>query len=255
MKFDKAYFISWKPTADRLDLLETAIAWAKSKDLTVTVIAMEWEEYSRFDVQYIKVPFQMPPAHARNIALNHFYSTADDYCIILDDDTFIERGDDIIDLMRTIDYPDVNVVSVLEYAHTDRYEESDDHIFRIPEIFCSGVFIVKNQRKLFFNPMFRWENGKLQYGEDVDFLARCWYEELGGWEVTTAVANKSRDRKETVSTWYYPPTTGSERALTGLIQKGLKPSRNQYCIEVNGAKVVSSLGDVHPFRVKKLNKC
>ena len=254
MKFDKAYFISWKPTRDRLDILDEAVAWAKSKDLHVCIVAMEWldSDYSRYDVDYMKIPYQLPPGQARNLALNHFYSTEDDYCIILDDDTFIEVGDDIIDVMRRTDYPDVNVVSVLEHCHMHRYEESDDHIFRIPGIFASGCFIVKNQRVLFFNPMFKWNDGKLQYGEDVDFLCQAWYHDLGGWEVTTAVSNQSRDRSNTPSTWYYEPSGKSEHALTSLIKKKITPPENKHELVVEmGARIESCLGEVKPFRVKR----
>ena len=254
MKFEKAYFISWKPTAERRILLEDAVAWAKSKDLHVCIVAMEWEDvnYKIYDdVDFMKIPYQLPPGQARNLALNHFYSTEDDYCIILDDDTWIERGDDIIDVVRGMDYPDVNVISLLEHAHWDRFEESEDHIFRIPVIFASGSFIVKNNRRLFFNPEFRWQNGKLQYGEDVDFLVTSWFEELGGWECTTAITNQSRDRSNTPSTWYYEPTAGTERALTSLIGKRMKQTKNSYEMGVKGGKLQSSLGEVKPFRVRR----
>lgn len=252
MKFDKAYFISWKPTAERLDLLQEGVKWARSKNLDPVIIAMEWDNYDRFtNMKWMKIDFQLPPGQARNLALNHFYSTDDDYCIILDDDTWIEKGDDVIDTIRGMNYPDVNVISILEHAHAHRFEESEDHIFRIPVIFASGSFIVKNNRRIFFNPEFRWQDGKLQYGEDVDFLAQAWYEELGGWECTTAITNQSRDRSNTPSTWWYEATVQTESRLTGLIQRKIRPARNKYEIVVKNRKITTSLGDVHPFRVRK----
>jgi hypothetical protein len=255
MVFKNAYIISWKPSKERLELLRTVVDWTIKKDLTPHIIAMQWEEkdYEKFpEVVWMKLDVQLPPGQARNVGLNHFYSGEDDYCIILDDDTYIEKGDDIIDIIRTMDYKDVGVVTVVEHAHPEQFEESDGHIFRIPEIFASGVFIVRNRRRLFFNPRFRWENGKLQYAEDVDFLAQAWYEELGGWIVTTAITNQTRDREITPSTWYYPPTMETERKANALIKKQITPSRNRYMVLVEGGKIQASLEEVKPFRVDKL---
>lgn len=256
MVFDKAYFISWKPTAERKDLLQEGVKWARSKNLEPIIIAMQWDNYDRFtNVKWMKVDFQLPPGQARNFALNHFYSTEDDYCIILDDDTWIEKGDDIIDCMRNINFPDVTVVSILEHSHEHRFEDTPEcHTFRIPEIFASGSFIVKNNRRLFFNPLFRWENGKLQYGEDVDFLCQAWFEGLGGWEVTTALTNQSRDRSNTPSTWYYEPSQASESKLTSNIKKRIAYSKNPYSIDIQGNKIHSALGDVKPFKIKRERK-
>lgn len=254
MTFNNAYIISWKPTAERLILLERVVEWVRSKDLKPIIIAMQWEEenYEKFpNVQWVKSDLQLPPGQARNIGLNHFYSGQDDYCIILDDDTYIEKGDDIIDTMRTIDYDDVGVVTVVEHAHPEEFEESDEHIFRVPNIFASGVFIVRNRKRIFFNPAFRWYGDKLQYGEDVDFLAQAWYEELGGWIVTTAITNQSRDRCMTPSTWYYEPTRESESQATGLIKRRITPSRNRYEVMVEAGKIQASLEKVKPFRVSK----
>jgi hypothetical protein len=224
MKFNNAYIISWKPAAERVGLLKQVVAWTKSKKLKPIIIAMEWEGLE--DTTNILVPFKMPPGQARNIGLNHFYSTEDDYCIILDDDTWIEQGDDIIDTMRKIDYPDVNVVTVLDQEEESRLEVDPNHIFRFPSMITSGVFIVKNQKKLFFNPEFRYKNGKLVYGEDVNFLMRSWYEGLGGWEVTTSMVNRSRDRSVTPSTWYYKPTSKSQQDVYRLLQQDFPVEKN-----------------------------
>ena len=253
MVFDKAYFISWKPTAERKDLLQEGVKWARSKNLEPVIIAMEWDNYDRFtNVKWMKVDFQLPPAHARNLALNHFYSTEDDYCIILDDDTWIEVGDDIIDTMRRVDHSDVNVVTVLEHNKQHKLEtDAEAHIFRLPEIIASGCFIVKNNRELFFNASIRWMGDTLQYGEDVDFLVKAWYLELGGWEVVTAMTNQSRDREVSGSCWYYPLTGESERNLTQHIGWGLRQTKNRYRVRVHNSKLESELGDVQHFRVRK----
>ena len=248
MIFRRAYFISWKPTPERVKLLLQATEWAVSKQLEPVIIAMEWEGLPQY--KNIVVPFKMPPGQARNIGLNHFYSTTDDYCILLDDDTWIETGDDIIDTMRKIDYHDVNVVTVLDQEDESRLEVDPAHIFRFPSMITSGVFIVKNQKKLFFNPAFGYKNGKLIYGEDVNFLMRAWYEGLGGWEVTTSMANRSRDRAVTPSTWYYKPTTGSQQEICKLLGQ-------DFPVEKNGCGMQPSCVDMYinerpkDFRVRK----
>lgn len=248
MIFDNAYIISWKPSKERLQLLNHVVDWCESKDLNPIIIAMEWEGLSR--CTNILVPFKLPPGQARNIGLNHFYSTDDDYCILLDDDTWIEVGDDIIDTMRAINYHDVGVVTVLDQEEERRLEFDEEHIFRFPSMITSGVFIVKNQKKLFFNPAFGYKKGKLIYGEDVNFLMRAWYEGLGGWEVTTSMVNHSRDRVVTPSTWYYKPTPKSQQEIAKLLGK-------DFPVEKNGCGMQPSCIDMYinekpkDFRVKK----
>lgn len=204
MIFEQCYFISWLGgfREERLALLYEAVEWAKSHNFSISIIAMEWkeEEYQQFsDVDFIKINKRLPPAHARNIALNIFYSTSDDLCIILDDDTYIAEGDSIINLLRT------KMVDGVAYSVRDSVDsriECERHRFQRPSQITSGVFIVRHQAQIFFNQEFKYYDGRLLWGEDINFLGRIYDKGLRAYEVVTARTNKSRERSITPSTWH-----------------------------------------------------
>ena len=179
---------------------------------------MEWESnwYSDFaNVDFIKIPFKLPPGHARNIGLNHFYSTEEDYCVILDDDTYIEEGDDLITSVQNWtleDAENLDLITVVDPMKESNYKDNDCHSFVSCEFLTSGVFIFKNFRKhhhgkeeVWFNPQFvnTLDDGveKLIFGEDVHISNRVHYYRYGSWECTSSMANKSRLRQNTPSTW------------------------------------------------------
>ena len=189
---------------------------------------MEWQEewYSQFDVDWVKSDLKMPPGQARNIGLNHFYSGDDDYCIILDDDTFIEVNDDIIDWLQQANEKDCKDLWMISVPDVDRtkycYERSDTHhLFRVSLRYTSGVFIVKNSRKhtkdkgLFFSPHFIQTEKGLIYGEDGDFLIQGYENELQPWEVYSSLANKGRDRDVLPSTWLFTDSIKLEQERWG----------------------------------------
>jgi hypothetical protein len=264
MIFQRAYIISWlgdhKITLERLKNLEKTIAWCNKKNLKPCVIAMEWYDhfYSEFgdEVEFIKIPFQIPPGQARNIGINHFYSTDDDYCILLDDDSFIERGDSIIDWFQSADSEsckDLWVLSVpdqeLEKSH---YEPCKDaHILRPALQFTSGIFILKNVRKfteieeLFFNPHFVIDEKGLLYGEDGNFLVRAQYKGLQTWQVHSSLANLGRDRTLLPSTWLTEKDIQDEITRRGnhpgkvIERKEFTESKNGVIMSPNGPMVIS----------------
>ena len=204
MIFEQCYFISWLGDfrEERLALLYEAVEWAKSHNFSISIIAMEWreEEYKRFSgVDFLKINKRLPPAHARNIALNIFYSTNDDLCIILDDDTYIAEGDSIINLLRTTMLDGV-AYSVQDSVHPK--VECERHRFERPAQITSGVFIIRQEAQIFFNQEFKYYDGRLLWGEDVNFLGRVYDRGLRVYEVVTSRTNKSRERDSTPSTWH-----------------------------------------------------
>jgi len=215
--FRQCYFISWlgEFREERLALLYEAVEWAKSHNFSVRIIAMEWraEEYRRFpDVAFIKIPGRLPPAHARNIALNIFYASNEDICMILDDDTYIAEGEDIINILRTSNIDGV-VYSVRD-SMLPRVENKR-HRFERPKQITSGVFIVRKEAKVFFNTDFKYYGKELLWGEDVNFLGRVYDKGMRAYEIVTARTNKSREREITPSTWH----NGEEFLQTKLHEK------------------------------------
>jgi hypothetical protein len=174
---------------------------------------MEWPEeaYKKFsEVKWIRSDFRMPPAHARNIALNHFYSTDDDYCLILDDDTWIAKGDDLIDTLRKKDIGDVLTVTHGNLCYAP-YHLSTYHRVKTTNHIITGCFIVKNFRKryneeLFFNTNFITHPSRgLVYGEDVNFPKRALSRGYKVYEVYSSAVNNSRNIDCTESTWLDKP--------------------------------------------------
>jgi glycosyltransferase involved in cell wall biosynthesis len=227
VKFSKVYIISWQGKRDiapaRLSLLEKNIAWCKRIGLEPTVIAMEWDD---MDYRYIigtpriEIPHRLPPAHARNIALNLFYATDDDYVLILDDDTWIAQGDSIIRTLQGMTEQEaagLDLLTVLDSHEQSVYFRNHKNHYLCPlTIIVSGVFIVKNIPKyhttdLFFNTRFRVTDGDrhdLMYGEDVNFGHRALMKNLGAYSVFSSCTNEHRKREITPSTWMGAITWG-----------------------------------------------
>lgn len=204
MIFKQCYFISWlgRVREERLALLHEAVKWAQSHNFSIHIIAMQWkeEEYEQFpDIDFIKLNKRLPPGHARNIALNFFYATSDDLCIILDDDTYIEEGDNIIQLLRDRPVPG-DLYSVRD-SKMPRVECTRTR-FERPEQITSGVFIVRQGLQLFFNTDFKYHNNRLLWGEDANFLGRIYDRGMKAYEIVTSRTNKSREREITPSTWH-----------------------------------------------------
>lgn len=217
MKFDKAYIISWQGRRDiapaRLSLLARVVEWCVSKDLEPIIIAMEWQpsDFVPFSgVTTIEVPMRLPPAHARNIALNVFYASDDDYTVILDDDTWIAEGDDIVDTLRELNHPGLELLSVLDQGEEEvHFKPSKNHHLTPISRIVSGVFIFKNLRKyekgeLFFNTGFTTVAGDrhdLMYGEDVNIVHRALVRGLDTHMVKSSMTNSSRNKRKHPSTW------------------------------------------------------
>lgn len=217
MILNRAYIISWmKPdiAEERLEILGEVVCWCESKNLKPCIIAMEWEDawYDSFpEVDWVKYDFKLCPGNARNVALNHFYTTEEDYCIILDDDTWIAEGDDIIDWIQKAsedECKDFDLLSVTdeEFKRVD-FEPSETTHKLIGMIrLVSGVFIIKNLRKhykksVWFNTNFISTPKGLLYGEDMNFMHRMHYEGFQAFEVFSSLTNSSRNRDITPSTW------------------------------------------------------
>ena len=204
MIFKQCYFISWlgRVREERLALLHEAVKWAQSHNFSIHIIAMQWkeEEYEQFpDIDFIKLNKRLPPGHARNIALNFFYATSDDLCIILDDDTYIAEGDSIIQLLR--DRPVKGVLYSVRDSKMPRVECTRTR-FERPKQITSGVFIVRQGFQLFFNTDFKYYGNKLLWGEDVNLLGRIYDRGMQAYEVVTSRTNKTRERGITPSTWH-----------------------------------------------------
>lgn len=218
-------------------MLEQAVQWAFDKDFEVTILASNWEyeDYMHFnDCQIISVPKRIPPGHMRNIALSLFYGGHDDWCIILDDDTWIATGDDIIDtIRRRTDYGNIWALSVEDEVDMP-IENHRQHELKQCQQVKSGVFIVRNGLGVYFNPAFKYYNDKLLYGEDLNFMARCCYAGKDFRIVANAQTNLTRSRSITPSVWYNGEDFQSSKLTRSLEQIDFTPPKN-------GVKIVNNI--------------
>ena len=86
----KMYIISWFGEGEireyRKERHNKQVAWAIEKGLQPVVCAMEYEKEDYLDAVQYHIIERNPPAFARNILLQDFYQSDDDYCIIADND-------------------------------------------------------------------------------------------------------------------------------------------------------------------------
>lgn len=220
MIFNQCYFISYFTDTHRVErrrMLKKAVKWAFDKDFDVTIIASNWihEDYLQFaDCQIVSVPVRLPPGHMRNIALSMFYAgNNDEWCIILDDDTWIATGDGFIDTMRKMKGAGA-VWGLSVEDEVDTPISNDTHYELTQSIYVkSGVFIVRNGCGVFFNPAYKYYDDKLMFGEDVNFMARCCYAGKDFRMVANAQVNLSRSRFQLPSTWLDPEEDVKKRFL------------------------------------------
>ena len=207
--FRQCYFISWFPREGitkqfRMPVLQKGVAWAQNHGFDVTIIAMEWQhsDYKQFDnVSFVKIPARLPPGHARNVALNMFYRTDDEFCMILDDDTYIEQGDDVIECFRTRKV-EGELFTVTDTAEEVWINDPTSWQFVQPRKITSGVFIFRNRTQLFFNTDYKYYGDNLLWGEDLNMLARVVDRGMRGYQIITSATNEARLRRNTPSTWY-----------------------------------------------------
>ena len=269
MRLSRAYIISWlgnKEIANsRKEVLHKVVAWCKKKNLQPCIIAMQWEEgwYSEFsEIEFIKVPYQMHPGHARNIGLNHFYCTEDDYCVLLDDDTWIAEGDDVIDWFQKAsaeDCKDFWMCMPVEIGEHGFEPSETHHIFNASHRFWSGCFIVKNipkyteMKELFFNPSYSFDEHGLMHGEDGNFGMRAYSLGLQPWEIKSSIVCKERAKDQVASTWLDGTIKDMQErrgeALSHVLAaKEFKESKNGILLTPQGPAMIPVVTE---FRIEK----
>lgn len=91
----------------RLESHKKQLNWIKTTfpDWSIKVVAQNYreEDFSPLVDEYITIDKPIGPAIARNLLLERFYNSNDDFTIILDDDTIIKDYNDCYTLLRLID--------------------------------------------------------------------------------------------------------------------------------------------------------
>jgi hypothetical protein len=225
---NKIYIISWfgqrtDPTLrnKRKELHLKQIEWCRSHDLEIIVYAQDYDDEDYVDdVTYIKHTGDViPPGHARNKLLEHYYQTNDDFAVFADNDCVLyelpqhKDSIDFIERLRKLDMKDFDAVGIITPLNPARTAFSQDigkasydenYTFRRYARVGGGLLFIKNlqkhaNEKLYFDEVnFGYVDDELVPGEDSDFAYTLWKAGHGTYATNHAIMQEY-GRKS--STW------------------------------------------------------
>jgi len=228
MLLNKIYIISWFGSREdatlrskRKELHLKQIDWCRSHNLDIIVYAQDYDEEDYIDdVTYIKNTGDvLPPGHARNKLLEHYYKTDDDFCIFADNDCVLyelpqhKDSIDFVERMRKLDIADFDSIGLIVPLNPAREAFSQqigkpaydtDYTFRRAARIGGGFMFLKNIQKhanktaYFDEIIFGMKDGELLPGEDSDFAFALW--QLGHGSYTTCHAIQHEYGRK-YSTW------------------------------------------------------
>lgn len=195
IKFNNAYLISYispdwdeKTKNKRMENHQKQVEWLKKEGFNIFIFAqyegnLEGVHYFPYDKNR-----RYYPGDARNVCLQHFYSTDEDYCVLADDDGVIyENKISNLPFRKTIQSADllkynIGIISPLVPA----YDPFGDFVTKYSSILDSklifrnrphigGTFMmVKNFKKhhdmqFWYKEDWKEPSGRVKYGEDAIF--------------------------------------------------------------------------------------
>lgn len=220
MLINKIYVVSWfgkrenkKLRERRKEMHQKQVDWAKRHQFEIIVYAQDYDDDEYLDgVTYIKHRGDViPPGHARNFLLKHFYNTQDDFAIFADNDTVLyelpqhKDSQDFIERLQKLDIKDfahVGLITPLNPArlafNKDVLKKSYDeaYTFRRTSSVKGSLMIIKNIKKhlnkqpLFDEKIFVVRDGELLPGEDCDFAYTLWKMGQGAYTTIHAILNE-----------------------------------------------------------------
>jgi hypothetical protein len=195
--------------------------------LNIVVYAQGYEkEDFREGVQYItNTTGQIDrPGPARNILIEEFYKTNQDFCLLMDNDIILYEGekycdsDNLVSILQNMPIESLDGVDVFEPLNPTQtpfsafFEENKEilqsnlYLKRRPNISGQSLFI-RNFRKFgmkehFYDDWFDEKTGKIIMGEDVAFGLELTKDGKGVYSLMNAVR---KDMGWTVSSWCKNP--------------------------------------------------
>lgn len=220
MIVNKIYIVSWLGSRDKITLREKRkdfhskqIAWAQAHNLEIIVYAQDYNDDEYVDgVTYIKnVGDVLPPGHARNKLLEHYYKTNDDFAIFADNDAVLyelPQHKDSIDFVERlkplsmIDFDNIGIIIPLDPARTaftkdiEKDSYKNNYVFKRTSRVKGSFMFIKNIKKhcqqepKFDEKIFTVKDGKLLPGEDSDFAYTLWQMGQGTYSTNHAILNE-----------------------------------------------------------------
>ena len=220
MIVNKIYIVSWfgdRAKTDlrqkRKDLHQKQVDWAKAHNFEIIVYAQDYDASEHINgVKYITHHGPVvPPGHARNKLLEHFYNTGDDFAIFADNDSVLyelpqhKDSIDFIERLQTLDYKDftnIGIIVPLDPARTaftkdlEHKNYKNNYTFRRTSRVKGSLMLIKNIKKhcnlepKFDEDIFVVQDGELLPGEDSDFAYTLWQMGQGTYSTNHAILNE-----------------------------------------------------------------
>jgi len=206
MKLNNIYIISWFGNDDVRDIRKEyhnrQIDWAFKQNLIPIVLAQDYKDTDYIDgVRYIDADITtgiLLPSAARNILLNEFYKSDDDFAFFADNDSILynenQYSDSInfISLMKNIPmnlFSDIDIIAFANPARTAFKEElskpiyKNDFVFRRTYYTTGPIHLMKNiakyhNKKLYYDSETFNDNGNIITCEEHDFCINGMFHDI-----------------------------------------------------------------------------
>lgn len=226
MKLTNIYIISWFGNDDvsemRRKFHTKQLEWAKSKNLQPVVLAQDYKATDYVDgVTYIDADISngiLLPSAARNILLQEFYKTDDDFAIFADNDAVLYNENQLsesinfIELMRNMSVESMDGVDIISFTNpavVPFKKELSKEIYRDNFVFSriyyttGPIHALKNLKKhhgveLFYDADAFNDNGKIITCEEHDFCINAMYHGAASYLVANVLMH---EYGRSTSTW------------------------------------------------------
>lgn len=224
-QFNKMYIISWfgdnEHSTKRYEIHKRQLEWCFGASLTPVVLAQNYKDDQYTDnVEYIKHQGTVLKAlQARNVLLNTFYDSDDDFAVFADNDCYLYSGekyganDKFAEIIRNTPFENFKNVDMLIgldpstspfTKDLELNKKNDETAWRLlPGFIADGFFILKNLKKhhnkeIYFDENFIKEDGSIIACEDQDFPIQMIFQNMGVFFCKNLIR---KDDAATSSTW------------------------------------------------------
>ena len=244
MKLKSIYIISYfgsdeKLQARRREIHARQLKWARAQKLEIVVLCQKYlpSDYAS-DVRYIEsgTDSLLLPGDARNLLLEDFYKSKDDFAVFADNDTILYEDEahgfapNFVAELKSAELSDFSAIDLICCIYPQRspfnaeiakLEYEKNLIFKRTPTMKGSMFFLKNLRlhqskSIFFDQASFVEEGKMFDGEDAEFCTNLLASGLGCYATYCAIA---AEMAVTASTWVSEISNRDKFSLFKIINK------------------------------------